>query len=153
MSKSLFLKEATRAKWADRSFHLFERKSDSLFLRVGFAPFLREDWKLDLFISQFLDLLLLKTKQKVNRSSSLFLTLLKRVKIEIFSFKTSERAIRFFGKNYWFARETKVGIPNPDKHEKQYLITPSLYSCTIFLKLKHFKEMFQHFTGYFYPFY
>ena len=30
------------------SFHFIEHKSDSLFLRVGFAPFWRENWKLDL---------------------------------------------------------------------------------------------------------
>ena len=50
-------KRVTGAKWVDHSFHFFEHKSDSLFmkerftlLRVGFAPFWRENWKLDLKI-------------------------------------------------------------------------------------------------------
>ena len=50
----LFTKRVTRANWAD---HSFEHKRDSLFLRVGFAPFWRENWTWT-FLSHFLALLL-----------------------------------------------------------------------------------------------
>ena len=50
-------KRAARAKWVKLSFHFSNTraisslwKSDSLFLRVGFAPFWRGNWKLELKI-------------------------------------------------------------------------------------------------------
>ena len=119
MSRSLFSLFRTQGPISS------SRKSNSLFLRVGFAPFWSKNWKLDLKI--YFTLFGFAFFQKQNRGncySLLFLLITKRAKRAIHShydslslrftlIKKSERVICSFCKKEQLARKTKERIPNP----------------------------------------
>ena len=146
MSQSPFLKERLEQNERIALFTLSNTrvilslwKSDPLFLRVGFAPFWREKWKLDYNIlftffgfafycsscsfkkSDKSNLLFQKEWQeqfallKKRQEQVALLKRVKRVKRVICSFRKSERAISsFLSKNNDSQKKNNEWIPNPD---------------------------------------
>ena len=108
------LKRVTRAIWVDRSFHFFEHKSDFV-LRVGFAPFWRENWKLDIYHAFWLC-----SGFGIRSFALRVFTLLKRAKEQFALFWEEKKTIR--------TKETKSEfstLPN--------LVTVSLYLLLLWL--------------------
>ena len=103
----------TRAKWVDHSFDFFENKSYSLFLRVGFASFWRENC---IVLS-----IAFKKQKRANRSFEREWR--EQIAVGALNQKSKKRDSLSSLFTKYDLRKTKEGIPNPACLENNFKIT------------------------------